>query len=104
MRSYPITDEDGRPLGYGCGPGQPAPGDIAVVREFAETLRVPAPTPCPRCDGTRSGPLRWTKTGWGCDPCPACCCAVCGQATDTPPECQDCAIREDAAAVRRADR
>lgn len=39
MRSYQILDEDGQPLGYGCGPRPPTAGDIEVVREFAEELR-----------------------------------------------------------------
>ena len=30
-------------------------------------------------------------------------CEVCGQPTNTPPECRGCAIDEDARAVRRED-
>ncbi len=41
MKSYPITDADGELLGYGCSPnGPPTEGDIAIVREFAESLRI----------------------------------------------------------------
>jgi hypothetical protein len=36
--------------------------------------------------------------------CSACCCEICGQPTDTPPECLSCAARDEAAAKRRADR
>lgn len=62
------------------------------------------PNPCPRCAGSRVDSLSWGGGAtWRPNPCTACCCQVCGQPTDTPPECQDCAIRADAAAVRRAD-
>lgn len=38
--AYPITDINGQVLGYGCGPRPPTAGDIAIVREYAETLRI----------------------------------------------------------------
>lgn len=31
-------------------------------------------------------------------------CVICGQPTDIPPECSDCAIAEETAAKRRVDR
>lgn len=40
MRSYPVTEVDGQPIGFGCGPKPPTAGDIAIVREFGEYLRI----------------------------------------------------------------
>lgn len=54
---------------------------------------------CGSCGGTRrrGGNNPWVYGG----PCPACCCLVCGQPTDTPPECGDCFQRADDAARGR---
>jgi hypothetical protein len=49
----------------------------------------------------RTGP---GSDGYTPEPCPGCCCEVCGQPTDTPPECARCACAEEARAKRSADR
>lgn len=49
---------------------------------------VPAPTVCPRCDGSRTEALIWTGRGWRDVRCGDCCCEVCGDPTDTPPLCE----------------
>jgi hypothetical protein len=36
-------------------------------------------------------------------PCEACCCAICGDPTDTAPVCAFCDIAEETAAKRRGD-
>lgn len=78
-------------------------------------MTAPAPTGCLECGGTGlewrentsyaevvyGGADRWQPTG---RPCPDCCCGICGQPTDTPPECLACASREEATAKRRDDR
>jgi hypothetical protein len=58
-----------------------------------------APAACERCHGARQ-----VSGGGGVWPCPACCCVVCGRPTPDAPECGDCFVAEDVAAVRRADR
>lgn len=67
-------------------------------------MTAPAPTACATCGGDGSvkvdGRAPYEVWTW----CPACRCGICGQTTDTAPECMACAIREDSAAVRRADR
>lgn len=51
VRSYQILDEDGQPLGYGCGPRPPTARDVEAVREFAATLTYePAQCRCPHGD------------------------------------------------------
>ncbi len=67
-------------------------------------MTAPAPTACSTCGGCRTASLRWLGGNrWTAEPCPDCCCAVCGVPTTTPPECDRCFIAEDAAAVRRED-
>lgn len=69
------------------------------------TASVTPPAACPTCDGSRVASLVWAGgNAWRPTPCPACCCEICGQPTDTPPVCLSCDADEDAAAVRRADR
>jgi len=63
MRSYQILDENGQPLGFGCGPTPPTAGDIAIVREYAEELRIRKATPV-RCTNSGEG----LPCGW-CDDC-----------------------------------
>jgi len=40
MRSYQILDEDGQPVGFGCGHRPPTDRDLAMVHQFAEQLFV----------------------------------------------------------------
>lgn len=60
---------------------------------------------CRVCGGSRVSPifephgnylLRLVKTV----PCAECCCERCGEPTDTPPECRDCAERADVSAAK----
>jgi len=60
-------------------------------------MTAPAPTVCRTCRG--DGYVGTVTRSW----CPGCKCVQCGAETDTPPECRDCGIEEDARAVRRAD-
>ena len=66
-------------------------------------VTVPAPSVCPTCKGDgvllgHVGALMQSER-----PCPRCSCEFCGQPTDTPPECRDCAVREDDIQRRRED-
>ena len=58
----------------------------------ASGTAVPAPAPCSTCDGTREVPRGAHN---GSTPCTSCCCAICGNVTDTPPECGVCFVREE---------
>ena len=72
---------------------------------MSETTLVSAPTACERCEGSRAEGMRWVGGKYfELVACSACCCEICGQPTDTPPECLSCAARDEAAAKRRADR
>ena len=55
---------------------------------------VPAPTSCGTCHG--DGVV-------GTSHCPDCRCVICGQPTDTPPECGSCYLDNDDLQRRRAD-
>jgi hypothetical protein len=59
---------------------------------------VPAPDACPRCQGTRQVDRGEDELGVVMAPCEACCCAICGDPTDTAPVCA-----EETAAKRRGD-
>lgn len=61
-------------------------------------------TTCTPCNGT--GVVGAIDLGEICTLswCPRCRCQICGQPTDTPPECGPCAIGEETLAKRRADR
>jgi hypothetical protein len=62
---------------------------------------------CTACGGARVVPDPVAeRCGYGPRPrpCPACCCEVCGQPTDTPPECEDCWLDEDQDFKRSQDR
>jgi hypothetical protein len=70
-------------------------------------LLVPAPSVCPTCEGERvvgTSILDELDGDPPSSPCPDCCCGVCGEPTDTPPECDRCACEDEAAAKRRDDR
>lgn len=100
-------------------------GDLAGVEQFrryldremppAERLayerghlplpgEVPLPTACDVCDGDQAVVVGEIDGMVQLEPCTGCCCGVCGDPTDTPPECARCQTAEDARAVRRADR
>lgn len=64
----------------------------------------PAPAVCQVCDGDQAVVASEIDGMILLEPCPACCCHVCGDPTDTPPECDRCWLAADVAAERRADR
>ncbi len=64
---------------------------------------VAAPDVCSTCQGDTT--LVVERRGVDVEvPCPGCSCAICGQTTDTPPECGDCWAAAEAAYERRCDR
>ena len=66
-------------------------------------MSAPTATPCGACLGEQFVVVeqRGVDVEVGC---PGCTCAVCGQTTDTPPECGDCWARAETAYERRCDR
>jgi len=81
---------------------------IQAARLFDVPLHlvIEDPSPCARCEGTRVGSMRWgggSAGNWIPEPCPDCCCEVCGDTTETAPLCARCDIAQDAAYERSQD-
>lgn len=66
-------------------------------------MTAPAVSTCPDCDGETTVVVEVRGTDVEV-PCISCSCSICGQTTDTPPECGDCWARAERAYERRCDR
>ena len=64
-----------------------------VIEDNTEDPQVPEPTVCPECKGTR-GVARLINGASRRVSCPACCCEVCGDTTETAPLCKACDERQ----------